>query len=1588
MDYLEPMYDFFISHNGRDSELAGELETVLEKINQELEPDRKWKIFLDVGRDKPLEKEVDWKDRMLTAAANSRYLIFLTTSPTDLTSGQSWMREEVQIFYDKHVTRVRDRRPNCNVDHFGIIFADQGFRLEQYVDSTRHGKYHGMYNVKHLLRLDPDSSLSDAFHTLKAKVQAMMGGNDDGSAKILDYVNRYVRKNRDLFSMDSVDDLLLPKMFRGDKATEEDVVSFDGFCGILNQEHAAVLGEQGGCGKTTFMTRLFLHHLARANAGEPGAMIPLFVEARDLAGKDCLIPRYLAEKLFRDYTARKREDLGVNAMALMDAFSTKSERPRYLLLVDGCNEIPEKSVEKFQRELRHFDREGMYSNVRVVLAGRTIDEIKNDEISLVVTHLGALEDKAVNAYLDNKMGTRPGRVDATAEGEQFQHILKIPMFLRLYAESSVEGPIDSKAQLVRKYILRQEQLEIDLIEDAQKAFCPLCLRYILPAAAYKLVMGKHTESTFSFTTDELYDIMEDILEFMMRKDIKKYYSTEYLKLLKRYKLSDKDSLDLAQDFLDYLEKTCKLLRKIDDDRYEFVHQVYRDYFCGSYISEDILRSIKDGSLCESLIQGGIAASVGSFVAELLEEPKPFWNKQTKCVDYGDEQNSRLVSLLGLSGRSSNADAPLHTANVIALLRIAREDDLSGLDFSGMDLTKSDLRACVLARQCESGWRASSFCGAVLNPENLLTIRHNCPIRGACANEQYLATLDEDGIIMLWDRSVPPVTPLKIMEGARFGLFKILFAPDGQSLYGVNDSRILRIPIPQASRSTVEPEIVHETIKRFADIMFDDKGELCFTTAMNPFNPKPVSDPHRPDRIVTSFDKRNACAAVNKAGTQLAYGFSNFHISLRLHQYNASNGMWEKFEYRYGAMFERFADFVEETIKNDGFYKALAMDKERSSDVEKMQGALATLRKKYGSGRVKNEQQFRKYLNRVFAAMRTNEIHLSGSALEALEEKCIEVMDSFFNIAQYAHVLHGQKNVQMHSVMYRSDDARILVAYSEEQELRKPNEPQRWRYVVSEIDPEAVEVYPVTTFSIGKMQLLGAQYVPGGIMVTTPNCVTIFAPDGKQIMELACPNADPKYLTPEPYGKAFYVYSRHFVYKFLNQGGCILALNNIFRTELLARVKWKHMKLLVNRAEPRRIIHKGIDLENCAVRVIGKLQWCAPSRNEFKNLRTLDIQDQTWRIQHGRLLSYCGDKLVSEVTIPFSLFVCGCDFRGIRGKMAEREYLEQLSFCGAMTDPYPKADASAPAAIPAVTPSAEPFAEGITEAVLTMPESNADQLDRFREHEYSVMEWIDRLKVATPEMIFRLMRSGEIAQPAEENADLQYVSGRMDAYLCRNKIVTTVGTPKENRPGCKRAYTVSKALGAHILKRGTDPHFLEPTASWDPDDRELRRWLKTGNWFTQTVCKHPGYMTDYAFYHFFHNKHRLASRGWIDGYVVLGEQPFLAEPVLELDSDRAVCELQEKAACMCAVACGWEDMTRFDLHDIQYQLKLSRVPVLIFVGSSLDHCRQINAHIQNIDPRIRKLYTYDALLEDGYIGPMYFEFTNDQPFGVTLDDLIR
>ncbi len=1618
---------FFISHRSKDSNQALELYNLLLEIN----PEWDGRIFLDCCEKKPLESHDEWRARMLREVANSRHLIFIASSLDYIKEGHGWLYEEISHFHNLKINRIEQNRSEFNVSYFGIFLCECDFENSLFNDPLRGNEYRKLFQLPEHLMLGEGATVASAKERIKEKIQCFVSGDDsdDTAALILDKTRRFASekgKNDYMFNKDSIDENLIPSTLN-----DENSLNFDELCDTVQKSHVVLLGAEGGCGKTTLLTKLFFNYLDGCDLQNSQRMIPLYVDAKSLLGENHLILRYLAKNLFDEHTAMTARNTSSNVAILDFEFSRNRQTPRYLLIVDGYNEIPKRSIKIFDRELFDFMPNGRYTNVRVVISGRHVGNHLSDGVFEEIS-IAELDNSAVCDYLASK-----GIPNKRIKDSLFK-ILSIPMYLKMYAQTSLGEQIKTKADLLCAFLNWQESKDTKSAADYKtKAIYQVILRHVLPIIAYKMLVENIGGSSFVLTSDELGDLLADTPDFLCEKSYKRFYGAEYRELLRESEFEDYDELELYDFTVNYLVGTCKLLRQ-NNGSLDFIHQIYRDFFCAWYIVEFIKRSPENLHQCAYVSQKLIDRDIIEFITELLGEDAPFFDDERGIWDYSCNESSRIVSLLDMNRNGSDAGTATVVANVVNMLRYARNDDLSGLDLSGLDLTETALNDCMFYRYDKNGQASTSFAGSVINRENVFTESPFEKILAGCTNETCAACIDSTGVIKIWNKGQVLDYPVKIITDVRYSVLKLLFSSDGKSLLAMTAHEILEIPIHQEFSSKAEPRVIFKTAKRLRDIAIGQDSKILFTTNLNSFNFKSIQTPVAPDNY--EFYGINSAATVNMAGDRLAFGHFTGYEGLMIYDFLSETETWKERKFGYSAILNDYFIELEELFQKANLYRYFPTDNEgydtRRTYFSYMQQQFEDCTHDHGR------------IPAIIAKRCRNKIRFENGIvldrfqygkLKALVAKYESILKDELRNNNLLMLIAGRK---ITSVCFKRGSNTLLISCSinyrekleKQRESKKLYKNKAYDNLVLELDTDTFKARFITR-SISNHPLY-ASYCADDIVVVGKYHFEVYDNKGDEILHVESHTKSILcFLTPKN-KNTFYAVSQRFIYEFDSNLHCVRSIDNVFNSVNLSYVVNSKGEEYI--AYKRSLESQSLDLP---IKVIDLSCGRAIEINggEFEIYgqdRSVSLADMSFKSCNEKLVSFKNRIKKSEIEVPYKLFVCGCDFRGVRGNITEPRYMRMLYAMGAVTDEVEIPEATVIASNEGFTPSSAEliFPESIKEkrslfafydgSILESDGyfSDAKGGNNFYEQktwalinrrsflsnglegaDYSILEWVDSFNFAHSNMLANLVDAGIIERPIQYSDVKKRLVGPLHKSF---KFVFRTRFRSDESASRTPIYTVCFPYGDRILQHITglkrknqliSTHSINAVNVLGPDDvyvsidnnmriREIKGILATNQWFALTACRYKELVKDYSLYSVFDTDNHVDGRANVHAYIQLGDQAFFAQSFRITDGEMIDKRVVDKVERLCILATYYPSLVRYEK-----QLNvLKHKPVIVLIGEDFGHCKALNSMIENIYPNVRKLFTFDTLLneKEAFEGAGdYFEFVSGIPHSVKIEDLL-
>ncbi len=1677
----EKIYDFFISHSG-DHDLALELYHLLKNEYQDYE------IFLDLV-DHPFDGTTDWDEAMLRFVDHSKCLIFITSDPAKLKTGNGNMAKEVKQFYDDFHNRERNGGADKGLyrDYFGIIFSEADFSSEPL---SRHSALQNLV-------VNDCKTVDDAKHRILTRIEASLRDQSVfDRAELLDRVRNYrdLRVEQDRkngkgdsdFSPASVDPALCPNLKCLDESLVESEgwIDFEKLCEVIETRNLFILGNEGGSGKTSLMKQLFHHNLSLCEKDDYAcdedlfAHVPIFLDCKELiSDKKDLIFRFLLKNLFGDSTAFKTDGLREEARLIARAFSYKKQRPEYLLLLDGLNEIPQSILNRFSEELEEFI--DSYPNVRVVISGR--ERPKHAHLSdLPAFKLGELQPKRVNEYLSSR-GIQIYKM-TVKKRKNLQDVLSLPMFLKLFSDNfdpSKNEIRDASDLLIYQY---QRQIERDrsITNPSDRANAVMFLQHLLPYLAYTLVCTDQTESDFFFTKKELNSTCGAAKELFEDELYQSFYEKEFYddELYDRSDFSQSRILKLVNSAIKYFTGGCKMLNQTGDDSdpdsviFSFVHQNYRDFFCAIYISQAYRMAARHGlndhllSVLETSLDN---RDMQRYVSGLLRqyESVPVYNVKERCWNYDCNRSSSLVKLLDLA-RKKNFSARI-VSNLVILLYGVRHDDFSGLDFSGLDLTQSELRGYTFFHKDRNGIHPTSFSGAKLNYENLFFENHNFKFIAAAIHPDKIATLDASGTLHFWNREMSDFSPIKTYEGVSTQIRKLLFSQDGEKLYALTGHTVLELSIDEKLKT----KCLFESVKFLRNIGLDESQNLWFTYASDPYERYLVSDQTSIQNLAfrmlstaTAFDRSGEFILVGSildhGGLQvyrkrddhfeiIRFGYEKYLLDV-LEKFGAClRNSHEKLAHRFQVSYmdRLFREFSDRKTEHDTMPNLILQRIRNRIDepLNRLLDARARLEKL-----TKDHPTYKKLEELYFDAedfCEKNYVEPSEELLSELEAIASDYADKIRAAKRENTQLFRLGGMTVTNLDYHPTRDVFLLSLAGIQDDRKTIK----SYSVIEFNPKTLECVGIC-FGQNSFRIR-AEYHGDEIVVISDHNVSFYRNNGDMIRMLSIKNKQVNSFVHPENEDSFFVCASHFVYQFDRNGQITNAISSPFSGLDFNPVRDRRMNTIAfcepgrKRSNPDKTtdtVERNLitldgyaytadadDLERipCVsdhydINVVGvNGHFPKPQKKAKSYIASFETTD--FRLCGTDIVSYCDHKMVSEESVMYKAFFIGCDFRGINGDLSSPDNQKMLRFYGAITDHANQVYEAAPLSpkenreekkypprrfVPSENPepSLYSYSEDLKLSVLRRWEpikrSERDKVilrDLKRENDlwdkisdassvrdgdlgemdYFVLEWIDRLSVATSEMLYTLLMKYFFKDKKSDLTLQDFSTKIMLEKLCeRYQLINSYRLSSSDRNQRRNAvcFSLSEQFGTPLLSHLAGHQVLPMPYVKEPFVSQLLEKLAVNQWLIRVIGKYPDWVHDYQISEIYSVKSHIKGISRMDLFMRFKNQAFFVEAFRRYTASNWKEFITDKLDRIAHLSTYYRELTNFDT-----RVELSNCPIAIILCEDFKHCEEIHHLINGRYPDLGILYAYDRMNKaHGKFDAL--QFVDGKPIGIYFTEL--
>ncbi|MCH5314760.1 MAG: TIR domain-containing protein [Eubacterium sp.] len=835
----------FISHSSKDDALTTYICEVFEQNNM--------KCWVD-HREKNLYYGSDWAGEITRAIKQSDLMVLVFTKNSNISTQ---CPKEIAI------------ADSCRIPILNLYLDN--------ISMNDSFEYHlSLFN--HLYCLDGiENHINSIVDGAEKLIDEKKKGNDFIAYANKENLRRYSKNfaikkqsNEKLFNEEAIDNGLIPQ-FRDScmKYTIDDMFS------VVEQNNIVVTAPEGGAGKTTFILKLFHHYMNN------GIMIPIYIDMKMLTAENWLIERYIDMALAEKETAMDMKNTDQFIQDLCDEFSRETEKPEYLILLDGFNEVTTNNKQTVVAQLKKWTKR---SNTRIVISSRKFDKDIIQNTNLLHFEMEKLSKSTIDSYL-----TKNDILDINGhKNKNLIDILSIPMFLDIYINSGGGRNIKTKGDLLLNFMSWQEKKE--QLAQSNTTINRFCLNYILPAIAFYMTTNDESNSYY-ITKKDCHNVINDIFSSnskllhdndlfsnCYRQDYKKNnYNTKEIRSF--FKTDDEwEVCERNDDIVDFFLNTCGLMRQNVHNDLEFIHQNYRDFLCAYFISREMqMAEIHDDFVPHTLSKVILENDVIVFISDLLGEHNlvPVCNNDKRLWDY--ECNSQSISYNCLNYFRNNDDS-IAVGNIVNILKYARKTDLSNCDFSNLDLTKCYFNNCVLYRFYDEKNFSSTFEGSKINKENIIAEAYSGSLTDACLYNDVLATCDNTSHIRLWDIQSKHHIPFKSFKAELYPIKKILFM-SSKSIIAMTDYDIAKINI-----ESKETSILHTSESLLNEIFVEENGDISFTTVTNPLNKKIIGNIQF-DAI--KFSPFTTISAINKQQKLIA--FKNVCNDGRLSLYSPNDG---------------------------------------------------------------------------------------------------------------------------------------------------------------------------------------------------------------------------------------------------------------------------------------------------------------------------------------------------------------------------------------------------------------------------------------------------------------------------------------------------------------------------------------------------------------------------------------------------------------------------------------------------------------------------------------------------------------------------
>ena len=378
-----------------------------------------------------------------------------------------------------------------------------------------------------------------------------------------------------------------------------------------------------------------------------------------------------------------------------DTLMNNDDKPLFILLIDGFNEIKDLDQEDYIQFSSIFE-ELSQKRIQIIITSRKGYFHVTDNNNFKEVYAKGLSDDKIIRFISGKNSSGDAGNKNKPENEQLLDVLKNPMMLTLYTGCQY-NPGSQEYNDIQELISTNQLFPIEGGIPNKSSIVWNYIQYnLLYANVYKPILEerRNRESNNSrkrrdkkfdpFERNQLYyaEILTKIIPLFAWEMVseglyeKSYNPNEFLRIKEISNLSDNSDLDF-DNVIDYLANNICLI-KYEDESLSFVHQIYRDFFAAChYITKydnSNMHLKSEPELNDMLKEDHIPSDIKIFTGELLQK-----------LGDGNDPLSDILKKYRTDYNSSDPEDDYTVENIFEIYKATGTLNLS--DFINTDLEK-------------------------------------------------------------------------------------------------------------------------------------------------------------------------------------------------------------------------------------------------------------------------------------------------------------------------------------------------------------------------------------------------------------------------------------------------------------------------------------------------------------------------------------------------------------------------------------------------------------------------------------------------------------------------------------------------------------------------------------------------------------------------------------------------------------------------------------------------------------------------------------------------------------------------------------